>query len=90
MPVPLYRQYGQNLAMRIAGARQSQAASLSHWRKLANRIGLDPDELSARVRELASSVGEHHDDAWSILAPHQKGLLGSAVGRNVDKALRDN
>jgi serine/threonine-protein kinase HipA len=88
VPVSLYPQYDQTLAMRIAGARQSQAVSLSHWRKLAKLINFDQDELSARVREIASLVGEHHDGAWLSLAPHQAELLSSAVGRNVEKALR--
>lgn len=88
VPVSLYPEYDQNLAMRIAGARQSQAVSLSHWRKLAKRINLDQDEISARVQEIASLVGEHHEGAWSTLAPHQTELLSSAVGRNVEKALR--
>jgi serine/threonine-protein kinase HipA len=88
VPVSLYPQYDQNLAMRIAGARHSQAVSLSHWRKLAKRISFDQDELSARVQEIASLIGEHHANAWSTLAPHQAELLGSAVGRNAEKALR--
>lgn len=88
VPLSLYPQYDQNLAMRIAGARQAQAVGLSHWRKLAKRINFDPEELSERVREIASSVGEHHAGAWSALAPHQTELLDSAVGRNVERALQ--
>ncbi|WP_245347988.1 HipA domain-containing protein [Paeniglutamicibacter psychrophenolicus] len=90
VPVALYPQYDQDLAMRIAGARQSQAVSLSHWRKLAKRIGFDQDELGARVLEIALSVGENLDEAWSTLPPHQAKLLGAVVGRNVEKASRAN
>lgn len=32
-------------------------------REFAKRINLDQDELSARVREIASLVGEHHAGA---------------------------
>ncbi|MGB9036542.1 MAG: HipA domain-containing protein [Paeniglutamicibacter sp.] len=88
VPVSLYPQYDQDLAMRIAGARQSQAVSLSHWRKLARRIGFDQDELGVRVQEIASLVGEHHVGAWSTLSPHHAALLISAVGRNVEKTQR--
>lgn len=90
VPVALYPQYDQNLAMRIAGARQSQAVSLSHWRKLAKRVGFDQDEFGARVQEIASLVGEHQDGAWLNLPPHQANLLSVVVGRNVEKALRES
>lgn len=90
VPVGLYPQHDQGLAMRIAGAGQAQAVSLSHWRKLAKRLGIDSDELGARVQEIASLVGEHQDGAWSTLLPHQATLLSVAVGRNVEKALSEN
>lgn len=90
VPVGLYGEYDQNLAMRIAGARQSQAVSLSHWRKLARRIDVDPDELSARVQGLATAVGEQNAVAWSALAGHQSALLTSLVDRNVAKALSNS
>lgn len=87
VPVAMYSEYEQNLAMRIAGARQSQAVSLSHWRKLARRLALDPDELTSRVTDIATAVGELNTRAWSELPEKQAVLLTTLVSRNVDKAL---
>ena len=82
----LYPQYEQNLAMRIAGARTSQAVSLAHWRKLAKRLDVDQDEMTALVHKLAASVGNANEDAWQTLDPRQTAALKTAVERNVEKA----
>lgn len=89
VPVILYPEYEQNLAMRIAGARTSQAVSLAHWRKLAKRLDVEQDEMTALVHKLAASVGNFNEDAWQTLDPRQTAALKTAVERNVGKAISE-
>lgn len=89
VPAVLYPQYEQNLAMRIAGARTSQSVSLAHWRKLARRLDVDQDEMTALVHKLAAAVGNFNEDAWQMLDPRQTAALKTAVERNVEKAISE-
>lgn len=89
VPLVLYPEYEQNLAMRIAGARMAQAVSMAHWRKLAQRIGFDRDEMASLVCNLAARVGDFNENAWQTLGPGQAAVLKSAVERNVDKAISE-
>lgn len=89
-PLALYPQYVQDLAMRIAGARQARAVGLSRWRKLAKRLGIDTDALSARVQKIAISVAEYNNEALISLESAQTKMLTACTGRNVEKALSEN
>lgn len=53
VPVTLYPQYNQDLAMRIAGARRPAAVTMPHWRKLARSAHLDEDAVEEVVAELS-------------------------------------
>lgn len=88
VPVGLYPDYHQELAMRIAGARLPQAVTIEHWRKLARGNGLDEDRVSTLVTDVATAVGDANDTAWSGLDTAQQQILQTTVGRNVDKLLQ--
>ena len=81
VPVGLYPELDQQLAMPIAGARRSSAVSLDHWRKLARTTGRDPDRMVATVRAVAGRVADLNDHAWDALDADQATLLRTSVGR---------
>lgn len=89
LPVMLYPQYDQRLAMRISGARRSQAVKRSHWQKLAKTSGLDPDETLSIVESLATAITAHNDAAWGALPDGQGEVVRAAVARNIDSLLAD-
>lgn len=83
VPVALYPQFDQDLAMRIAGARRPSAVRFDHWRKLAREADLDPDEVVELVRVIATGVAEGNDQAWDDLDSDQADLLRTSVARVV-------
>ncbi|MHA3684802.1 HipA domain-containing protein [Leucobacter sp. HY1908] len=87
VPLFLYPEVDQKLAMKIAGASFSQAVNLPHWRKFAMVNGLDADELQARVRSIAQRVGEQNAHAWNELDHDQAQHARAFVSRNVDRIL---
>lgn len=89
VPVGLYPEYDQDLAMRIAGARFPQAVRPEHWRKLARTAGLDEDETLRIVTSIAEQVAERNDTAWVRLDPEQREHLRRTVERNTAAALGD-
>lgn len=56
VPVGVYPEFDQRLAMRIGGARRSPEVTGDHWRKLARVSGLEEDRVAATVRALARSL----------------------------------
>jgi serine/threonine-protein kinase HipA len=83
IPVILYPEYDQNLAMDISGARRPIAVSLDHWRKLARTTGLDVDRVEHEIRGLAAAMDNTIDNAWPNVEPVQRAGLISLVRRNV-------
>jgi len=88
VPVGLYPQFSQELAMPIAGARHPRAASPDHWRKLARTIGLDEDEAVTIARGTAARVAELNDTAWDNLDDDQAADLRQIVGRHAEAVAR--
>ncbi|MCL2849864.1 MAG: HipA domain-containing protein [Micrococcales bacterium] len=88
VPVALYPQFSQELAMRVAGARHPGAASADHWRKLARTIGVDEDAAVEVVWRTATNVAELNDTAWEDLDDDQAATLRQVVGRHTDAVLR--
>ena len=88
VPLFLYPEVEQELAMKIGGARRSQEVTPAHWRILAQRIGFDVDELLARVREIAEDVGEKNDTVWGALDADQQVQAKEFVARNVERAIQ--
>lgn len=82
VPIGLYAEFDQNLAMRIAGARRPRAVTPEHWRKFARTAGLDEDAVIDTVSRVASSVAELNDTAWDQLEPDQRDHLRATVHRN--------
>lgn len=82
LPIGLYPQFNQALAMRISGARFPQAVSPMHWQKLARTIGFDQDEMTELVEAIASGVLESNDHAWDTLDADQSAFLRESVRRN--------
>lgn len=89
VPLALYPQFEQKLAMRIAGARFPQAVTRNHWRKFARDAGFDPDELLAYVDSIASGLLTMNETAWASLAPAQSALMRKIIERNTSVALAE-
>lgn len=87
VPVALYPEFSQKLAMRISGAQRPQAAQPAHWRKLAEQSGLDPDRVIELVTDVASGVAEHNDSAWDDLDDDQRSTLRRFISRSTDVVL---
>lgn len=88
VPLCLYPEVEQELAMKIGGARYSQEVTPDHWRKFAQRIDFDIDELLARVREIAEYVGSENDRVWDALDADQQVQAREFVARNVERAVK--
>lgn len=88
VPLFLYPEVEQKLAMKIGGARYSQEVTPGHWRRFAKGIGTDADELLAQVREIAGYVGEKNDRVWEGLDPDQRINAREFVARNVERATK--
>lgn len=86
VPVGLYP-FDQKLAMDISGADRSQSVELPHWRKLALKADLDPDEVLERVTGIATGIAETVDTAWVELDEDQQKQLREQLLRNTDKIL---
>lgn len=89
VPVGLYPDYDQELAMRIAGARFPQAVSRHHWRKFARTIDFDEDEMVSIVSAVAEGIAELNDTAWLSLNTDQADLMRAVVERNTSLALTE-
>ncbi|MFE6920580.1 HipA domain-containing protein [Nocardia sp. NPDC057663] len=63
VPVGLYPEFDQKLAMRIGGARRAAEVTPAHWRKLARTSGLSEDRVAESVTTLARSLREAVDTA---------------------------
>lgn len=87
VPLFLYPEVEQELAMKIGGAHRSREVTPDHWRVFAQRTGLDADELLARVREIAEYVGENNDSVWEALDADQRIEARDFVARNVERAI---
>ncbi|WP_192497200.1 HipA domain-containing protein [Gulosibacter chungangensis] len=87
VPLSLYPQFEQKLAMKIGGARFAREVSPSHWRKFAQKVGLDVDETLSLVREVASRVAASNDEVWMPLEEDQRNVLTQYVARNVERLL---
>ncbi|GAB2827916.1 HipA domain-containing protein [Alpinimonas psychrophila] len=89
VPVILYPEYDQNLAMEISGARRPSAVSLDHWRKLARSTGLDIGRVEHEIRTLAAAMNGAIEDAWPSIDPIQRNELLPLVKRNLLAAISD-
>lgn len=61
VPVGLYPEFDQKLAMRVGGARRAAEVTPAHWRKLARTSGLSEDRVAETVTTLAHSLREAVD-----------------------------
>lgn len=87
LPVSLYPQFDQSLAMRIAGARRAPAVTLDHWRKLARSADMDAGELTELVTRTATRMREHNDAAWDSLGPERGRRTRDTIARNLERTL---
>ncbi|MEA9984112.1 MULTISPECIES: HipA domain-containing protein [Subtercola] len=85
VPVGLYPEYHQDLAMHISGAKRPQTVGADHWRKLATMADLEPDEVLALVTGIAVGIAEHADAAYEALADDQRRFLREQLVRNTEK-----
>lgn len=61
VPVGLYPEFGQKLAMRVGGARRAAEVTPAHWRKLARTSALAEDRVADIVTTLARSIRDAVD-----------------------------
>ena len=87
VPVGLYPEFNQELAMDISGARRAQAVTLDHWRKFARTAVLDTDAVIAIVTDVAQRVAEHADSAWDALDDDQRQAMKEISLRNTGHIL---
>ena len=85
VPVGLYPEFNQELAMDISGARRAQAVTLDHWRKFARTVELNTDAVTDIVTAVAEGVAEHADSAWRTLEDDQARALQEVTLRNTEK-----
>lgn len=83
VPVSLYPEFDQNLAMDISGARRPVAVTLDHWRRLATTSGLDVDRVEAEVLRVADAIEGNLDAAWPSLRAHSRDELRAFVAGNI-------
>ncbi len=88
IPVGLYPEFDQELAMDISGARRAQAVTLDHWRKFARTAVLDVDAVIEIVTEVASGIAEYADTAWEALEDDQRQAIREITLRNTEKLLK--
>ena len=79
VPVVLYPEFDQHLAMKIGGAQFARQVSRAHWRKLAEKTGLDPDKTVAVAIEVAQAAAERAGSAWAGLEESHRLTMERAV-----------
>lgn len=67
VPMVLYPEFDQHMAMKIGGAQFARQGSRTHWRKLAEKTGLDPDRTVAVAIQVAEAAAERAGSAWAGL-----------------------
>ncbi|QJU52548.1 HipA domain-containing protein [Herbiconiux sp. KACC 21604] len=87
LPMFLYPDVDQKLAMPIGGARFAREVTSRHWASLARTVGMDPDEVVGVVRRVAERVAEHNDEVWSGVDADQAAEARVYVARNIERAL---
>lgn len=85
VPVLLYPEFSQSLAMKIGGAERASQVAPDHWRKLGRQAGLDADRLLNIASAVAGNVAEHVDTAWGDVQPDQAEMLRVGILRNTEK-----
>lgn len=88
VPVSLNPQYDQQLAMRIAEARYSQAVTTAHWRKFSRTAGLDTDWAMQIVSAVAEQLRRESATAWDALPDAQADRLRSEIDRTTQASLK--
>jgi serine/threonine-protein kinase HipA len=69
LPYPQLSYEKSRLAMSIGGERQISKIDATHWRRLANQLGLNADYCIDRVRELASRIPAAVDALNAVVHP---------------------
>lgn len=88
VPVMMYASYSHQLAMDIAGARTSRAASLDHWRKLARTSRLDEDRVSAELTAIGDRMMDRMNDGWATVDGALRPRLVEQISRNIEASRR--
>ena len=89
VPVSLYPQYDQQLAMRISGARYSRAVTAAHWRKFSHSAGVDAEWMMQIVTDVAERLREQSTTAWNTVPASQAERLRTEIDRTTTLSLRD-
>ncbi|MCS5723354.1 HipA domain-containing protein [Herbiconiux sp. CPCC 203407] len=85
VPVLIYPEYDQKLAMRISGAERASQVAPEHWLKLGSKAGLHPDRVLGIASDVAVDVAEHVDAAWAGVDASQAEQLREGILRNTEK-----
>lgn len=87
VPVLLYPKYDQRLAMRIAGARYSQAVTAEHWQKFSRSTGLDTDWTMQIVTDVAEGLRQQSATGWDTVPAPQADRLRRHIDRTANASL---
>ena len=79
VPVGLYPEYDQPLAMKIGGAQFARQVSRAHWQKLAEKTGLDPDRTIAVTIQVAEAAADRAGSAWAGMEDGHRLAMEQAV-----------
>lgn len=85
IPIGLYPQFDQNLAMKISGSAFPQEVTMHHWKRFAETANLDPDEVASQVAAVAEGILENLDTAWVDLDQDHQSAIKLQLQRNTDK-----
>lgn len=89
VPLGLYPEYDQHLAMHIGGADRSKGVAPPHWRKLAKRANLDPDRVADIAANVAYDVRDRAETAWEALPAPTAGRLRDLMLANTAQMLAE-
>jgi serine/threonine-protein kinase HipA len=67
------------LSMKLGGEYRFRDIRLRHWRRQAEELGIDPDELVHRVNDLANQLPDHITDVERSMT--EEGLTHPLIRR---------
>lgn len=82
IPIGVYPEYDQHLAMKVSHASRPQQASPDHWRKLAVRSGIQPDRVVTEVASIARNMEEQNATAWKQVSAQLRDRVRAIIERN--------
>jgi serine/threonine-protein kinase HipA len=89
LPTGYWTHFDDRLAMQIAGAKYAAQVTLSHWRKLANRAGLDPEATSQLAARVAQNTRDRFAEAFTDTEPQVKDRAWAVISHATKNMLQN-